>query len=195
MEVFVLFCFVSRWGYWSMLPIFKFNWYSLSSNYCKEFGRKWSSQVASWSLLVFTVGTEISLEKRISVLHTVRLRMLLWRKWKCQRENTQIDAASHEKMIKVVQNSLDTSRVFLHFVSQTIAVLASRQHCLKRSQTHWSVLNEGKWRDERTGSHNIVGGNVRYLSLQEEAWFLFSRYLELLWHTTLFQLLGLLCGS
>lgn len=44
----------------------------------------------------------------ICVGHTVRLRVLLCRKWKCQRENTQIDGKSGEKMIKVVQNSWDT---------------------------------------------------------------------------------------
>lgn len=63
----------------------------------------------------------------ICVGHTVRLRMFSCRKWKCQRENTQIDGESHEKMIKVVQNSLDTRRVFFHFVTQTrVAVLGAK---------------------------------------------------------------------
>lgn len=56
----------------------------------------------------------------VYVEHTVKLKTLICRKWNCQRVNIQ-RGESHMEMIKVVQNSLDTRIVPLHFAPMRLS--------------------------------------------------------------------------
>lgn len=94
--------------------------------------------------------------------YTVRLGMFTCRKWHCQRIKSCV---SHRADQSGTSFSRHKNSPFFFYISQAIAAFWARFRVtlFKRATDTRPVLEESKWRDERTGSLNIIWGNVRYL--------------------------------